>query len=204
MIGQFGHFNNSAALLAANKSQEHLAYAWILQGGYTWKDTAWKPRLGLEYSHGSGDSNAGDKKHETFENLFPTNHKFYGYMDFVSLQNIHDVRLSYSLKPTAKTSVALEGHSFWLANTSDSFYNVGGAARAGSAPNSGTGYAINPGYGSYVGSEIDLIAGYTPTKYLSFEAGYGHFFRGDYVKSTFSRAGSRDADFIYLQSTLSF
>ena len=203
VIGQFGHFNDAAAPVAT-RSQEVQAYAWILQGGYTWKDTAWKPRLGIEYSHGSGDNNPTDTKHKTFENLFPTNHKFYGYMDFVSLQNIHDVRLSYSLKPTAKTSVSLEGHSFWLANTSDSFYNVGGARRGGIGTTAGAGYGINPGYSSYVGSEIDLIAGYTPTKYLSFEAGYGHFFRGSYVRSTFSSVGSRDADFIYLQSTLTF
>ena len=35
-------------------------------------------------------------KHETFDNLFPTNHKFYGYMDFFSLQNIQDVRADLS------------------------------------------------------------------------------------------------------------
>lgn len=198
-IGQFGHFNDGA-----KGSLEHQAYAFILQGGYTWKEAAWKPRLGLEYSHGSGDSNASDRKHETYENLFPTNHKFYGYMDFVSPQNIHYVRLSYSLKPTAKTSVSLEGHGFWLANTSDNFYNVGGARRGGTAATPGTGYGINSGSSSFVGSEVDLIVGYNPTKYLSFEAGIGHFFRGDYIRSSLVRVGSRDADFVYLQTTLSF
>ena len=201
-IGQFGHFNDTRP--GVKKSLEHEAYALILQGGYTWKSSAWKPRLGLEYSHGSGDSNPKDNKHETFENLFPTNHKFYGYMDFVSLQNIHDVRLSYSLKPTAKTSVSLEGHGFWLANTSDSFYNVAGVGRGATTSTGGTSYGINPNYSNYVGSEVDLIAGYNPTKYLSFEAGYGHFFKGDYVASSLSKVGSRDADFVYLQTTLSF
>lgn len=202
-IGQFGHFNGAVAP-AGSRSLEHQAYAFILQGGYTWKNAAGKPRLGLEYSHGSGDSNPTDNKHETFENLFPTNHKFYGYMDFVSLQNIHDIRLSYSLKPTSKTSVSLEGHGFWLADTSDNFYNVAGARRGGAGPTLGTGYGINPGYSNYVGSEVDLIAGYNPTKYLSFEAGYGHFFKGDYVASSLSKVGSRDADFVYLQTTISF
>src|SRR5205085_748066 len=112
-----------AGLAAAPRSQEQRAYAIILNGGYTFADAWGTPRVALEYAHASGDSNPADNKHETFENLFPTNHKFYGYMDFVSLQNIHDLRAIYSLKPHRQVSVSLEGHAFWLADTSDSFYN---------------------------------------------------------------------------------
>ena len=36
----------------------------------------------------------------------PTNHKFYGYMDFFSWQNLHDVRAIFTIKPTARMSVA--------------------------------------------------------------------------------------------------
>jgi hypothetical protein len=202
-IGQFGHYNDSVAT-GPTKSLQQQAYAFILQGGYTWKDAPGKPRLGLEYSHASGDSNPGDNKHETFENLFPTNHKFYGYMDLVSLQNIHDVRLVYSMKPTTKTSVSLEGHAFWLADTHDSFYNVAGARRGGTGATTGSTYGINSNYGSYVGSELDLIGGYTPTKYLAIEAGYGHFFRGDYIRESLSKVGTRDADWVYIQTRITF
>jgi hypothetical protein len=207
LAGQFGHFNEPDRA-ARYGSQEHLAYAAILQGGYTWADCPMTPRLGLEYCYGSGDSDPNDDKHETFENLFPTNHKFYGYMDFFSLQNIHDVRLSYSLKPLARLSVAAEFHSFWLADTSDSLYNVGGARRGTLTSNrgTGTGYGINENYGSYVGSEIDFVVGYAVTKYAALEAGYGHFFVGDYIEDTFSAPtrGSTDADWVYLQATLTF
>jgi len=200
------HFRDRR-LGATSKRLEHEAFMAVLQGGYTFADAWATPRIGLEYSYASGDSNPNDDKHETFENLFPTNHKFYGYMDFVSLQNIHDVRLIYQLKPTPRMSVAIEGHSFWLANTSDNFYNVGGAPRGGiAATPTGNGYGINPNSSSHVGCELDVISGYALTRYAQLEMGYGHFFVGDYVKSSLSNPafGSKDADYIYAQININF
>src|SRR5437667_11294105 len=101
----------------------------VSQAGSTFSGTWPNARLGLEYAFASGDSNPFDGKHETFENLFPTNHKFYGYMDFISLQNIHDARGILQLKPHSQLSLAVEGHGFWLANTHDSFYSASGVAR---------------------------------------------------------------------------
>src|SRR5882672_5861779 len=103
----------------------------VAQAGYTFANAWAKPRLGMEYAHGSGDSNPKDGTHETFENLFPTNHKFYGYMDFFSLQNIHDIRAIAQIKPHPRLSLAVEGHAFWLANTHDSLYTVAGTPRGG-------------------------------------------------------------------------
>ncbi|MBL9167424.1 MAG: alginate export family protein [Verrucomicrobiales bacterium] len=203
LIGQFGHFNDTRAGVPL-RSQEHLAYAYILQGGYTFAESFGTPRIGLEYSHGSGDSDPRDDKHGTFENLFPTNHKFYGYMDFVSLENIHDVRVIYQIKPHPRLSLALEGHLFWLADTSDNFYNVGGVPRGGGAA-TGTGYGVNSNYGSFVGSELDLIAGYAVTRYAQLEVGFGHFFAGSYVDKTFQNiGGSADANYVYTQLNVNF
>jgi hypothetical protein len=124
---------------------EQSAYMVAAQGGYTFTDIWATPRLGLEYDFSSGDSDPFDDKHETLDNLFPTNHKFYGYMDFVSLQNIHDVRGILQLKPHPRLSVAVEGHGFWLADTHDNFYNVAGAPRGGTgATPLGNGYGVNP------------------------------------------------------------
>lgn len=205
LIGQFGNFRDTRAGAPAERL-DHFAYAVVAQGGYTFKDAWGTPRLGLEYAHGSGDSDPKDDKHETFENLFPTNHKFYGYMDFFSLQNLHDVRGIVQLKPHSRLSLALEGHGFWLADTHDSFYNVGGGARGGTGTTPGTGYGVNPTYGSYVGSELDLIAGYALTRFAQLEAGYGHFFVGDYIESSLSAPsrGSTDANFFYLQLNVNF
>lgn len=184
---------------------DHQAYMVVVQGGYTFTECWATPRLGFEYAHGSGDDNPTDGRHETFENLFPTNHKFYGYMDISSsLQNIHNVRGIVQLKPHKQVSVALEAHAFWLAETTDNFYNKGGAPRGGIGTTPGNNYGINPAYGSYVGSEIDLIAGWAVTRQFALEGGYGHFFRGEYIKQSLSAIGSQDADYVYLQANLNF
>jgi len=205
LIGQLGNFRDTRAG-APMERLDHQAYAVVAQGGYTFKDTWGTPRVGLEYAHGSGDSDPTDDKHETFENLFPTNHKFYGYMDLFSLQNIHNIRAIVQLKPHPRLSLALEGHAFWLADTSDNLYTAAGTPRGGTAATPGTGYGVNPSHSSYVGSEVDFIAGYALTRFAQIEAGYAHFFRGDYIKDSLSAPthGSTDANWFYVQLNVNF
>jgi hypothetical protein len=200
---QFGNYRDRR-LGAASPRLTQDAFMAVLQGGYTFVDAWATPRLGAEYSYSSGDDNAHDGTHGTFDNLFPTNHKFYGYMDFISLQNIHDVRGIFQLKPTPRVSMAVEGHGFWLANTHDNSYNVGGAPRGGVATTPGNNYGINPTYSAFVGAELDVIAGVAVTRFAQLEFGYGHFFIGDYVKQSLAAVGSRDADYIYTQATINF
>lgn len=204
-VGQFGNYKDTRAGAPALR-QDHQAYAFIAQGGYTFKDCPASPRIALEYALASGDDDPTDGDHGTFDNLYPTNHKFYGYADFVSLQNIHNLRAILQAKPTPRLSVALEGHLFWLMDTADNFYNVGGVPRGGIGPTAGRGYGINPEQDSYVGAELDLVAGYALTRYAQIEAGYAHFFTGDYIDQSLANPsfGSRDADYFYAQLNLSF
>ncbi len=192
-----------AAALAAPRL-DHRAYALVTQSGYTWTESWGQPRLALIYSYGSGDKSAGDGKSGTFQNLFPTNHLFYGYMDLSSLQNLHDIRVAYTLKPTPTTSLALEFHLHYLAKTSDFWYNVAGAPRnfTGAAVGSGRGYRINPSYSHELGQEIDFVGGWSVTHYAQIELGLSHYFRGNYIKQSLSAVGSRDASYAYLQLTI--
>jgi hypothetical protein len=182
------------------------AWAFILQGGYTWKDSPLKPRLAAIISFASGDRNSTDKDSETFQNLLPSNHGLYGAMDLSSLQNIEDYRVSFSVKPSATTSLTLDAHQQYLETTHDYWYNVAGVPRntAGATPGSGKGFNINPGYSPDLGQEIDAIGGWTITRGVILEAGVGHFFEGDYVKESFRVVGSKDANYCYVQATLSF
>ncbi len=180
------------------------AWAFILQGGYTWKDVVWTPRLALIASCASGDHNSTDATSQTFMNLLPSNHGLYGAMDLSSLQNIEDYRLSFTVKPNATTSLALDVHQQYLENTHDYWYNVAGVPRntPGATPGSGKGFGLNPGYSPNLGQEVDFIAGWTVTRGLLLEAGVGRFFRGEYVKESFRVVGSKDANFAYVQATL--
>jgi hypothetical protein len=45
----------------------------------------------------------------------------------------------------------------------------------------------------FVGTELDIIAGWAMTRYAQLEAGYGHFFVGDYVEQSAFRPHTRFA-----------
>lgn len=192
---QFGRF--APSMTAAAQRQD--AFMFVAKGGYTLTNLWGKPRLGAEYAFGSGDNDPADGRHGTFENLFPTNHKFYGYMDFFSLENLHDVRAILQVKPNSRSSVLIEGHGFWLADRRDYLYSITGA------PRTAAGYGINPGYSGFVGTELDIVGSYSLARSAQLEAGYGHFFTGDYVESSLAGVGGdRDANWFYAQLTLKF
>jgi hypothetical protein len=193
---QFGRFESSTT----TPSMTQDAFAAHLAGGYTWTQTGpLSPRVGLEYNYGSGDSNAKDGTHGTLDNLFPSQHGLYGIMDFFSLQNVQDLRLSTSVKVLKPLTLSLDGYAFWLATTSDYFYQAIGA------PRTTGGYGIHPGYNPFVGTELDLVATWAITGYASLQGGYAHFFAGDYIRDSLSgHGGSTDADYFYAQVTFSF
>lgn len=153
-----------------------------------------KGRLGLAYNYGSGDSDPNDGEHETFDNLYPLNHAYYGYMDFFALQNVHNAELVWRLPLPGKTVLRLAQHGFWLVETTDAWYNAGGGVvRRDPTATS-----------SYVGAEFDLTVSRPFTlgaRTVATELGYGHFFTGDYVTQT---GPDEDADFVYLQAKIGF
>ncbi len=87
------------------------AFATHIGLGYNF-DTLLKPRLWVEYNYASGDNHAGDNSTETFQNLFPTNHKFYGYMDLFSWQNLHNPEISLRVSPLKNVTAELDYHGF--------------------------------------------------------------------------------------------
>ncbi len=194
----------TVAAAAASTRLDQDAWALVLQGGYTWTDHPWQPRFGVLYSYASGDKNSADRSSETFQNLFATTHLHYGYMDLSSLQNLHDLRLVLTAKPAPNISVALETHFQRLDRTTDFWYNVAGVPRnfAGAAVGSGGGFRINPSYSDALGTEIDLVVGWTFKPYAQIEVGVSHYFRGDYIKQSLAAVGSKDASYVYTQLTL--
>jgi hypothetical protein len=162
--------------------------------GYTFTNSPWKPRIGIEYNHATGDSTPGQGDAETFQNLFPTNHKFYGYADFFSWQNVHNPAVQLKLTPSKTITLQADYHLFWLAETADGWYRANGVTKVRPpAP----GRAAD----NFVGSELDFTVTWKPVKNLSFLAGYSHFFSGDYAKAS---GPADDADFVYTSMTISF
>ncbi len=157
--------------------------------GYKWLDVPWKPRLGIEYNYASGDSNAADGRVGTFQNLFPTNHLFYGYIDVFAWQNMHNPAVMFSVEPSSKVKLSLDYHLFWLANTNDGWYRANQTSLV---------RPITPGASSHAGSELDFRLQWKALKHLDVLAGYSRFFAGPYLDDT---GAADDADFAYLMLT---
>ena len=144
--------------------------------------------VGAAYDLGSGDSDPNDDRHETFDNLFPLNHAYYGVMDLWALQNGHHVEATWAARPAPGVGVSAGWHGFWLHRAeTDAWYNAGmRPMRLG-----------RPGASAYVGQEVDVSASVRLwDERLALAAGYGHFFAGDFVAET---GASQDADFAFVQ-----
>ena len=180
VAGQIGDFG----------AVRHGAFASHAEIGYTFDFH--KTRLGLGSSIASGDADATDSKHHTFDNLFPTNHAFYGYMDFMSLQNVIEIEASLKTELIKNMWFRAAWHHFWLVHEdSDALYNASLAATRVAAGD------VHP----YVGSELDLTLTYPVIeKRLKILMGYSHFFIGPYIENT--GTARKDPDFVYLQSKL--
>ena len=205
---QFGRYvdvTGAAPNAIAGKSLKQEAYLLHLETGYTWAK-AYSPRVGLEFNYASGDKNSSDNTHGTFDTLYPTTHGIVGIMDLYSMQNIEDVRLNFSFKPTKKFTIFTSYRGVWLATSSDSFYLANQSARSGGTVGGNNGYAINPSYDRFVGTEADLVLTYNFIPYAQVQGGYGHFFVGNYVKQSLSAPGFgfTDADYLYLQTKFNF
>ncbi len=159
--------------------------------GYT-VDMPWKPRLGFEFDYASGDTDPTDNTRRTFDNLYPANHLHYGYMDFISLQNLNDYRYSLAVNPTSKLKLTADLHLIYLDTVKDSFYS---AART--VTRSSTSSSAN----AHVGDEIDLWASYKICSYASAVLGYSHLYAGKYLANS---GANDDADFGYASLTLNF
>lgn len=205
---QFGNFADFREAGGNGPRREHQAWASILSAGYTWKDAAMTPRLGMEYAFGSGDDDPTDNQHNTFVHLYPTGHLFYGYADFSSLQNIHNVRLRSSIQPFPRLKIALDGHLRWLNSVNDNYYNVAGLPRGGltyqAAAARGTTYGINPDAGSFLGTEVDLTVTWIVNKFTTLEANYSNIMVGNYVQDSLAGVGSQDAHYFYVQMQMQF
>jgi len=158
--------------------------------GYTASAMAWQPRVAFEVDYGSGDSDSTDGKMTTFDNLYPTNHLFYGYIDFISLQNLNNYRYQISAKSHKKLKIQADLHMIYLDTVKDSYYSV---ARTVVRTASGK-------VDSHLGDEIDVTADYKFNDKMNVGIGYSHFFAGKYLQET---GANDDADFFYLQTTLS-
>lgn len=87
---------------------------------------AWNPRLGGQYTWGSGDSNPADGVHGTFDGVYGGRDIFfYGYLNLFAWANLRDAEVDFSVRPRRDLTGYVELHHFRLDQAADAWYTTG-------------------------------------------------------------------------------
>jgi hypothetical protein len=193
--GQAGSFDGS----------DMIAGALIGEFGYQLPKVWSKPwfRAGVNYASGG---NVEDDTSNTFFNMLPTNHLYYGFADQLAFQNLVDFFLQLMLKPHEKVSINLMFHQFWLANDDDNqYFGTGAFTKDNGAGNFG--YGANPSGGDKAfAKELDVVVNVNVYKGVSVQGGYARMW-GDNVVDNLVSSGARNEDTVdwgYVQVQLQY
>jgi hypothetical protein len=183
-FGDFGSGNINAWMFAA-------------EAGYTVAGCPTTPRLYLGFDVASGDDDPTDGNLETFNQLFPLGHAYFGYIDVIGRQNIVDLHPGLEMTLLAdrpnvkKLSLRADYHLLWRYSSDDAVYNVaGGITRAPGGSGA-----------KWVGSELDLLLNWQIERHLSAYLGYSRFFAGTFFDQT---GPEEDIDFVYAAMQFTF
>lgn len=207
------------------EKERYKTFAFGADIGYTIS----KLRMGVAYDVGSGDPNRTDGSIASFQNLFHTNHLFYGMADQVSWVNMKSksVNLSYATESYGTFRIdyfAIEKHKL-----QDSWYDIAGVAKSGASTESisnnqydvsqvltenGTGNNRPVSMlGRSLFREVDVKYN-LPYKNILLECGYSMIFAGDAIQNKvndrtvnanlYTNQFSKTAQFAYLMVTAQF
>ena len=146
------------------------AYAFHIDGGIT-LPVPMQPRLSAEYNTASGNK-ADGKKWGNFDQLYPTNHIHFGYMDNQSWKNMNHLAFGLQLRPSKDSHFEVTGHLFSLMEAGDNWYGASQKAQSFANGNGAT--------SDQIGEEIDVVYThfFTPGNHVAWQLGAGVFLPG--------------------------
>ncbi|MBI3412114.1 MAG: alginate export family protein [Planctomycetes bacterium] len=156
-------------------SSEIVAGAGTLGAGYNFANLPMNPTFWVYYDYASGDQHPNSGDFQTFNQLFPFGHYYFGWLDLVGRQNIQDFNMHLFLYPTNWITLWSQYHNFQLASSTDALYNAAGKAIRRDA----TGRA-----GNDVGNEIDFVANFHLGPHSDVAVGYSKLFAGRFIRQT--------------------
>lgn len=218
-----GSFQSGGCRLYTEK-QRYDSFAYALDAGFTIADFV---RIGGEYNVASGDPDRTDGASATFDNLFHTNHGFYGQADQVSWRNMIGKSANLSFFFGAYGTLKL---AYWEVDKfalQDSQYAVTGAPKSNFTTESRANARfgdITDSTGAITSTGVAFLKGHLFKEYdltyslkykgIGWTFGYSRIHAGDAVgevkgdrrNTVFSRQDKFDptADFAYLMMTYKF
>lgn len=152
-----------------------------------------RPRLGIQFTYGSGDRDPADGIHETFDGVFGGRDiQFYGYLNLFFWANLRDYQFDLSVWPCEDAVIQFEYHHFTLDKARDAWYTTSLVPyrrdRAGHS-------------GLSLGDELDMRATWNLRGHMELMGGYGVFFPGSFVSQT---GASTRAHWFFAQAAYSW
>ncbi len=136
-------------------------------------------RVSFEWNAESGGSSTASKV-RTFDNLYPTNHKFYGLMDMQAWKNMSQIALIYTNKVRPDVDLKARVGKNWLQDSRDAWYGATGV------PNRYSGGAFSDPTGASgkdLGTEFDLESVWKKNSKESLLFGVGLYEPGHFVSN---------------------
>ena len=210
-FGSMGSINSVNGPGNASRDLRINAYAGALQAGVT-LPVPMQPRIGGEINIASGDGDATacangatsgtsngagcNGTANTFEQLYPTNHILFGYMDLFAWRNMVSYGGNFQMRPTKNSHFEIWGNVFRRQSTGDNWYRA--AQNVYFANTAATTSAS-------LGQEIDVV--YTmffKDNKVGWQIGYGHFFPGQFVEQATGQNNPAGQDWGYTQVHVNF
>ena len=165
------------------RNQRQAAWMGVWALGKTLEQLRLRPKLGVEWSYASGDSDPHDERIGTFDTLFPAPHRIYGEQDIVGLRNLRALKTGVELHPLRTWQVNVDFLDFRLASRYDGLYQTNFVARA-HAP-------LDGASSSHIGSELDFVLRYAPVPKVEVRFGVSRFMAGQFVLRQVPGGGSQ-------------
>jgi hypothetical protein len=163
-------FDGQKGSLGASSIGAWAGYAGV---GKMFSNVVAAPRVFIEGNYASGTKNPAGRDWNTFDQLYPSNHDKYGFVDQVGRKNLVQFRVGVEETVTKKWKFKQAFEGFWLATSHDNFYASSGAIAV----------PAHPGANRHIGNEADLIGEYQMNKGLNFGFGYARLFAGAFLKT---------------------
>ncbi len=165
--------------------EDIMAGAATAGAGYNFHCLPMNPTVWAYFDYASGDRSPNVDDYNTFNQLYPFGHYYFGFLDLVGRQNIQDLNFHLYLYPTKWITFNAQFHHFRLDAASDALYS------AGAAP-----LRINPtgASGKDVGNELDLVANFHLGAHSDIFVGWSKLWAGDFITTT---GNGRDPELFY-------